>query len=183
MKILSIYRVGILALISAFIALAASVSLAQGPATPTLRPVTDNEVNRIAKNLYCPVCQNVPLEVCDTLACERWREQIRDLLAQGKTEEEIRQYFIQQFGRVTVGTPTDTLSQMLTVVLPFTLIGLIGVVIAISLVRWRMRSQTVTGETSSTDGTDGTEIGTGGMIDTPPDDYRARLEAELRKRD
>lgn len=179
MRILSIYRVGILALAASYIMLAASVAYAQDPATPTLRPVTDNEVNRIAKNLYCPVCLNVPLEVCDTLACERWREQIRDLLAQGKTEQEIRQYFIERFGRVTVGTPTDSLSQALTVVLPFMLIGLIGVVIAVSLLRWRLRGQTASG----TGVTDGTEIGTGGMINTPPDDYRERLEAELREKD
>jgi cytochrome c-type biogenesis protein CcmH len=163
-----------------WIVLAASVILAQGPATPTLRPVTDNEVNRIAKNLYCPVCQNVPLEVCDTAACERWRAQIRDLLAQGKTEPEIREYFIQQFGRVTVGTPTDAVSHALTVVLPFTLIALIGIVIAVSLVRWRMRNHMATAQTTDTDGT---ERGAGGMINILPDDYRARLEAELREKD
>src|SRR5947207_14930983 len=32
------------------------------------RPVTANDVNRVSRNLYCPVCQNVPLEVCETTA-------------------------------------------------------------------------------------------------------------------
>ncbi len=140
------------------------------PPTPTLRPVSDNEVNQVARNLYCPVCQNVPLEVCETEACARWREQVRDLLAQGYTEAQVRQYFIERFGTKTVGTPSDPLSQFLTIVLPFGLIALIGVVIVISLVRWRTRRpveapENLAGESSVT-----------------ADDYRARLEEEIRKR-
>ena len=60
---------------------------AQGP-TPT-----DDEVNRIAKQFYCPVCESTPLDVCPTEACRQWRELIRSMLADGKSEEEIKQYF------------------------------------------------------------------------------------------
>jgi cytochrome c-type biogenesis protein CcmH len=149
------------------------ITYAQG-GTVTPRPVSDNEVNRVARNLYCPVCQNVPLEVCETEACARWREQIRDLLSQGYTDEQVRQYFIERFGAKTVGTPTDTGSQLLTIALPFALIGLIGVVIAFNLVRWRRTHSSERIEPQSVD----TEGGS-----APPDDYRARLEAEIRKRD
>ena len=112
---------------------------AQGGPTPTLRPVSDDEVNRIAKGLYCPICQNVPLEVCETAACARWREQVRDLIAQGYNESQIRQYFIEHFGPQTVGTPTNPVAQFLTVVLPFLLIGAMGVLIAVNLLMWRRR--------------------------------------------
>ncbi|MFN3309334.1 MAG: hypothetical protein ACK44E_09010, partial [Anaerolineales bacterium] len=33
--------------------------------------ISDDEVNAIAKYLYCPVCENVPLDVCGTQACEQ----------------------------------------------------------------------------------------------------------------
>ncbi len=144
---------------------------AQTGTTPTPRPVSADEVNRVSRNLYCPVCQNVPLEVCETDACARWREQVRDLLSQGYTEEKVRQYFIDHFGSKTVGTPTDPLSQFLTVVLPFAVIGLIGFGIAVSLVRWRFSRRV---EVSAPP-----EV----SRSVPPDDYRARLEAEVRKRD
>lgn len=72
---------------------------AQGP------EVTDDEVNRIAKGLYCPVCENVPLDVCPTQACAQWREMIRRLLAEGRTEEEIRQYFVEQYGPRVLAVP------------------------------------------------------------------------------
>jgi cytochrome c-type biogenesis protein CcmH len=142
---------------------------AQDGITPTPRPVTDNEVNQISKNLYCPVCENVPLDVCDTAACERWREQVRDLLAQGYTEDQIQQYFVDRFGPKTVGTPTDPMGQLLTVVLPFALIGVIGAVALFTLLRWR--AQTITAPNSDI------------VHETPQDNYRARLEEELRKRD
>jgi cytochrome c-type biogenesis protein CcmH len=147
---------------------------AQG--TPTPRPVSDNDVNRVARNLYCPVCQNVPLEVCETQACVRWREQIRDLLSQGYTDEQVRQYFIERFGAKTVGAPTDTVSQLLTIALPFALIGLIGVVVVFNLVRWR-RSRYAEPHSENVQ----PENINGGQA--PPGDYRARLEAEIRKRD
>lgn len=141
---------------------------AQGGGTPTPRPVTDNDVNRIAKNLYCPVCQNVPLEVCETQACARWREQVRELLAQGYTEPQIRDYFVERFGANTVGVPTDTLSQVIAVVMPALLILVIGGVIGVNLLRWRQRQAAVE-PTASPDPTQ--------------DDYRARLEAELKQRE
>jgi len=34
---------------------------------------TDDEVNAIAKQLYCPVCENISLDACGTAACEQWR--------------------------------------------------------------------------------------------------------------
>ncbi len=39
------------------------------PALAQGQPPTDDEVNRIAKQLYCPVCENTPLDVCPTQAC------------------------------------------------------------------------------------------------------------------
>ena len=49
---------------------------------------TDDEVNAIAKQLFCPVCENVPLDVCPTQACKDWREDIRQKLAAGWSEEQ-----------------------------------------------------------------------------------------------
>ena len=46
----------------------------------TPRQPTEDEVNAIAKQMYCPVCENTPLDVCPTQACAEWRELIRDKL-------------------------------------------------------------------------------------------------------
>lgn len=52
---------------------------------------TDDEVNKIAKQLYCPVCESTPLDICPTEACRQWRELIREMLADGRSEAEIKQ--------------------------------------------------------------------------------------------
>jgi cytochrome c-type biogenesis protein CcmH len=79
------------------------IASAQGP-TPT-----DDEVNRIAKQLYCPVCESTPLDVCPTEACRQWRDLIRTMLAEGKNEEEIKQYFVEQYGARVLAEPPNRL--------------------------------------------------------------------------
>lgn len=68
-------------------------------------PPSDDQVNQIAEQLYCPVCENVPLDECTTAACQQWRELIRQRLAQGWTEEEIKDYFVAQYGDKVLGEP------------------------------------------------------------------------------
>lgn len=79
----------------------ANMVFAQDP-TPT-----DDEVNRIAKQLYCPVCESTPLDVCPTEACRQWRDLIRSMLAEGKSEEEIKQYFVEQYGVRVLDEPPN----------------------------------------------------------------------------
>src|SRR5512145_1029488 len=85
------------------VAIAVAPVSAQGP-TPT-----DDEVNRIAKQLYCPVCESTPLDVCPTEACRQWRDLIRTMLAEGKSEEEIKQYFVAQYGIRVLAEPPNRL--------------------------------------------------------------------------
>jgi cytochrome c-type biogenesis protein CcmH len=66
---------------------------------------TDNEVNQVAKKLYCPVCPNTPLDVCETKACQDWRAQIRDQLAAGWSEQQIMDYFVAQYGERVLAEP------------------------------------------------------------------------------
>ena len=70
----------------------AKTALAQQP-TPS-----DDDINAIARQLYCPVCENTPLDVCPTQACAQWRALIRQMLAEGKSSDEIKQYFVENYG-------------------------------------------------------------------------------------
>jgi cytochrome c-type biogenesis protein CcmH len=91
-------------------------------------PPTDDEVNAIAKELYCPVCENTPLDVCPTQACEEWRQLIYDKLALGWDEEQIKFYFADQYGdRVLSAPPARGLNLLIYILPPLLFIG--GVVI------------------------------------------------------
>jgi cytochrome c-type biogenesis protein CcmH len=72
---------------------------------PEPQPVTDDDVNAVAKELYCPVCENVPLDVCGTQACAQWRQVVREKLEAGYTDREIRDYFASYYGDRALSAP------------------------------------------------------------------------------
>src|SRR5512135_2120554 len=85
---------------------------------------SDDEVNAIARQLYCPVCENTPLDVCPTQACHDWRELIRQLLIDGKTPDEIKQYFVDHYGaRVLSEPPAVGFNWLVYVVPPVVFLG------------------------------------------------------------
>ena len=79
---------------------------------------TDDDVNAIARQLFCPVCENTPLDVCPTQACKEWREEIRSMLADGKSEAEIKQYFVDYYGARVLAEPPRTGFNWLVYVVP-----------------------------------------------------------------
>jgi len=100
---------------------------------------TDDEVNAIAKQLYCPVCPNTPLDVCETQACKDWRAQIRDQLAAGWSEERIIDYFVTQYGERVLAEPGRKGFTALVWVLPVIAV-LLGLAVVWQVLRsWRSR--------------------------------------------
>ena len=131
--------------------------------------VTDDQVNAVAHQLYCPVCQNTPLDVCPTDACRDWREQIRGMIAEGKTEKEILQYFVDQFGdRVLAAPPVSTKFNWIIYLVPPLIILAGAIILFRSLKEW-------TAPRTVEAGTEGSEA------PVAQDDYVARLEEELKK--
>lgn len=80
--------------------------------------VSDDEVNAVAKKLYCPVCENTPLDVCPTQACKDWRELIRQQLSQGWTEQQVLEYFAATYGPQVLAQPPITGFFVLVWILP-----------------------------------------------------------------
>src|SRR3990172_4263042 len=111
---------------------------------------TDDEVNAVAKKLYCPVCPNTPLDVCETQACIDWRAQIRDQLAAGWSEQQIMDYFVQQYGERVLGEPQRSGFTSMVWVLPLIAV-LLGIVIVWQVLRsWRLkRAEQVSSEIST----------------------------------
>jgi cytochrome c-type biogenesis protein CcmH len=85
--------------------------------------ITADEVNAIARKLYCPVCENIPLDVCAVAACEDWRYEIRLQLEAGMTEQEIIDDFVRRFGDRAVGIPQDPTLRALALIMPWLAMG------------------------------------------------------------
>ncbi len=90
---------------------------------------TDDQVNAIAKDLYCPVCENIPLDVCPTQACAQWRALIKEKMIAGWSKDEIKQYFVDQYGdRVLAQPPARGLNLLVYILPPVVFVGGIVVV-------------------------------------------------------
>ncbi|MBE9524317.1 MAG: cytochrome c-type biogenesis protein CcmH [Chloroflexi bacterium] len=82
--------------------------------------VSADDVNAIARQLFCPVCENTPLDVCPTQACAQWRAMIREKLVAGWSEDEIKQYFVDQYGaRALSEPPLQGFNWLVYIVPPF----------------------------------------------------------------
>jgi cytochrome c-type biogenesis protein CcmH len=159
----------IIALLAVLFVLLLAVGMAQAQEATPSGPSAD-EINAIAKDLYCPVCENIPLDVCGTQACAQWRALIGEKLAAGWTEEQIKAYFVEQYGdRVLAEPPRRGLNWLVYILPPVAM--LIGLYILFKAIKsWRSSATDVLPETS----TDLSDI---------DEEYIARLEEELRKRE
>ncbi len=136
--------------------------------TPPPHEVTDDEVNRIAEQLYCPVCENVPLDVCGTQACADWRDEIRAMLEQGRSEADIKAYFVERYGQRVLATPEARGINLFVWIAPILVVVGGGAVLVAAL--RRMAPTSLTGAVQS-----GARL----RYDDLDPEYVARLERDL----
>jgi cytochrome c-type biogenesis protein CcmH len=130
---------------------------------PTKAPAAnlDAETIRVAQKLYCPVCPGVPLDVCETQACQQWRALIREKLAAGETPEQIEQYFVSQYGERVLGAPRPEGFNLTVYLAPLVAILFGALILYFAARRW-MRTRVAAPSVPA------------------PDEYRDRIERELR---
>jgi len=129
-------------------------------------PNIDDEVNRIAKGLYCPVCPNTPLDVCNTQACIDWRADIKKMIQEGKSEAQIRDSFVARFGPQVLGAPPAEGFNWLAYVMIPAVILLGAVIVWYTMKAWLVKR------------TPGTVPGDAPEI---PPEYAERIEKELKE--
>jgi cytochrome c-type biogenesis protein CcmH len=135
-------------------------------------PPTDDQVNAVAHKLYCPVCESTPLDVCPTDACKDWRQLIRNMLSQGKSEDEILQHFEDQYGARVLAEPPKEGFYWLIYLLPPVLILAGAFILFRSLKEWTKPKSPSTASGATRDASEASAT---------KDDYVARFEEELKK--
>ena len=100
---LPILRIVILVISLLFTCTGSSMPLfAQDEATG----ITADEVNSVARDLWCPLCGGrLRLDSCELKACAQMREVIEIKLAEGEDAEAIQDYFLEQYGPQVLGEP------------------------------------------------------------------------------
>ncbi|VAW43350.1 hypothetical protein MNBD_CHLOROFLEXI01-3422 [hydrothermal vent metagenome] len=158
------------------------------PALAQDNAITDDEVNEVAKELYCPVCESTPLDVCPTLACADWRELIRQQLSEGKTEGEIFDYFARQYGDSVLASPPKQGFSLILWLFPVLAVVLGGVFF--SRFMQSLRASAAGKDVEQVMRMKGKTVSSSSIqaISTTPsqplskDDYKVQLEEELRNR-
>ena len=104
------------------------------------QPPTPEEINAVAKDLYCPLCNGVRLDTCELQACEQMREVIGEKLSEGVPKAQIMDEFVAQYGPVVLGEPPrEGLNLLGGWILPIALFLAAAVAVTVMVLRWSRR--------------------------------------------
>lgn len=138
------------------------------PAVATAGTVEEQAIDirtrEIAKTLRCTVCQSESIFESQAPLARQMREVIRERVAQGQSDEEIRAYFLSRYGDYILMEPRRTGLNWLIWAGPFLMLLIGGIFLYRTLARWTAKTASVPPE------------------DLPPldDISRQRIERELR---
>jgi cytochrome c-type biogenesis protein CcmH len=118
-------------------ALLAVLALTLVPATATAAPPRAS-FNHLESEVMCDVC-GVPLNIANSPRADQQREEIKQLIAQGKTEQQIKDILVARYGPAILATPQDHGFQLATYLIPIAIILAAALALAIALPRWRRR--------------------------------------------
>ena len=159
------------ALVSLAVALLALIGFGSAHAQERPTPTLD-QINAVARELYCPLCNGVRLDTCELLACEQMRQVIAGKLVQGVPKEQIKADFVAQYGPVVLGEPPRAGLNWLGWILPIAALLAGAGWLIYTARRWtRPPAAVPTSPFASTTS----------VADSQTDDYLNRVESDLEK--
>lgn len=128
-----------------------AVASAQGAAAPDGRPpaqpraanldsaTLDARTREVAAELRCPVCQGESIQESPSELAQEMKGVVRDMLAAGKTPDEVKDYFVGRYGEWILLRPTTTgFNAMLYWLPPVLMVA--GVVVVLLIARRWIRA-------------------------------------------
>lgn len=141
----------------------------------------DQRVQDVASQLKCPICQNESVADSPSSLAQQMRMVIRQQLQEGKSEQEVVQYFERSYGEKIINNPPWQGFYLLIWLVPIALL-LSGIVLVwLTLRDWSSQ----TSSTSTTKPANPTEEDTASSALNEDEfaEYRAQLERELAEED
>ncbi|GHO92790.1 hypothetical protein KSF_028380 [Reticulibacter mediterranei] len=142
----------------------------------------DQRVQEVASQLKCPICQNESVADSPSSLAQQMRMVIRQQLQEGKSEQEVVQYFERSYGDKIINTPPWQGFYLLIWLVPITLL-LGGIVLVwLTLRDWSSQAAPAFSATEPTNGAE--EDTTSSVLDEDEfAAYRMQLERELAEED
>ncbi len=128
--------------------------------------------------VMCVTCK-VPLNIAEGAQPESQRDRIRELIAEGRTKDEIKTTLVAEYGPDVLALPESEGVGITAYVIPLALGAIVVAALALLVPRWRRREATgmasADGRAADADGADGAR--------ELSDDDAARLDADLARYD
>jgi cytochrome c-type biogenesis protein CcmH len=158
------------------LALVSSLALGQEGYTPQ-RPVADPldaareaRVQALGKHLRCAVCQGVSIADSPASMARAQLDKVRELVAEGKTDEEIYAYFVERYGEWALMEPKKS-----GVTLGLWLFPVLLLAVGLYVIWSQSKKGPVAPAAAPTDTPEAPKA------DAPADDYLAKVRADLEK--
>ena len=102
-------------------------------------PPTDREVDQVASQLRCVVCQTLSVADSPSEMARQMRDLVRERLAMGESPEQVKAYFVERYGEWVLLSPPTSGFPLLAWGLPIgvLVVGLAGAVLVLR--RWTAR--------------------------------------------
>ena len=157
----------------AAVAVVAAVWLALLLAAPK-QETLDQRVHDVGERLKCPICQGESVADSPSWLAQQMRGVIRQQLQEGKSEQEVVQYFERSYGQQIVWSPQWQGFTLLAWLAPIALLFIGAVLVFLTVRDWHALAP---GKSSTTLSEDEQELAN--LDETEVARYRAQLEQEL----
>jgi cytochrome c-type biogenesis protein CcmH len=126
-----------------------------------LTPEQESRARSLESEFKCPVCRSQSIRQSRSFMAEDMKRRVRELIAQGHSDDEVREYFIARYGEWILLTPPKSGFSLAAYVLPFLAVVAGATMLVFAARRWRRE--------------DGSRI----TPEPPPAPYLERLDKEL----
>jgi cytochrome c-type biogenesis protein CcmH len=111
-------------------------------------PVLEKRVITLSEELRCLVCQNQTLADSNAELAVDLRDQVREMMQAGKTDDEIRDYMVKRYGDFVLYNPPMKMTTLILWVGPFVLLVAAAMALVLYLRRRerQLPAQTLTDE-------------------------------------
>ena len=99
-------------------------------------PVLQERYENINRELRCLVCQNQTIADSNATLAQDLRREVRDMIAAGQTDEQIREFMIERYGDFVLYRPRMTAGNFLLWAAPVLLL-VVGALVLVRVVRRR----------------------------------------------
>lgn len=134
---------------------------AAGDSAIELTPEQESRARSLESEFKCPVCRSQSIRQSRSFMAEDMKRRVRELIVQGRSDDEIREYFIARYGEWILLTPPKRGFSLAAYVLPFVAVVAGAAMLVFAARRWR--------------GQGGRRI----TPEPPPAPYLERLDKEL----